>query len=153
MKLVFQSLVSGRTTPTGSCLWYEIVIGAKIESLPSSENYLAGCVGSWKYLFGRWNCLHFEDSWTNFKWFRFFIIWKMSINFMGRKTILRLVRSMISLSWVEEWYCVKVPHIYSEVNCVAHKFAHIVSCYNIYDFWFNETPIIIQDVLYDDFYN
>lgn len=44
LKLVFQSLVSGKNTPRGSGLWYEIVIAAKNESLPSSANYLAGVV-------------------------------------------------------------------------------------------------------------
>ncbi|KAK9940509.1 hypothetical protein M0R45_017167 [Rubus argutus] len=42
LKLVFQSLLSGKTTPRGSGLWYEIVIAAKNESLPSSANYLVG---------------------------------------------------------------------------------------------------------------
>ena len=47
----------------------------------------------------------------------------------------------------------RVRHIYREANCVAHRLAHIASLSNIDELWLEETPSIIEDVLYEDYCN
>lgn len=41
-------------------------------------------------------------------------------------------------------------HIYREANSVAHRLAHLVSLSMLDDFWLDETPTIIEDVLFED---
>ncbi|XP_062021093.1 uncharacterized protein LOC133737577 [Rosa rugosa] len=40
--------------------------------------------------------------------------------------------------------------IYREANGVAHRLAHLASVDYLDDYWLDETPVIIQDVLYED---
>ncbi|XP_061990636.1 uncharacterized protein LOC133709048 [Rosa rugosa] len=46
---------------------------------------------------------------------------------------------------------VKIRHIYREANGVALRLAHLASMFVIDDVWVDETPAIIQDVLYEDY--
>lgn len=41
-------------------------------------------------------------------------------------------------------------HIYREANGVAHRLAHLASVSYVDDLWLNETPSIIEDVLFED---
>lgn len=47
--------------------------------------------------------------------------------------------------------CIK--HVYRVANCVAHRLAHIASHSSIDNFWIDEMPSIIEDVLYEDLYH
>ncbi|XP_024163879.1 uncharacterized protein LOC112170820 [Rosa chinensis] len=40
--------------------------------------------------------------------------------------------------------------IYREANVVAHRLAHLASVNYLDDYWLEETPVIIRDVLYED---
>lgn len=48
---------------------------------------------------------------------------------------------------------VLVRHINREVNGVAHRLAHLASCSCIDDLWLDETPSILEDVLFEDLCN
>ncbi|XP_024171590.1 uncharacterized protein LOC112177537 [Rosa chinensis] len=43
---------------------------------------------------------------------------------------------------------VRARHAYREANGVTHRLAHLASLFSINDVWLDETPAIIQDVLY-----
>lgn len=43
-----------------------------------------------------------------------------------------------------------VRHIYREANCVAHRLAHVASFSIVDDCWIDNTPSIIEDVIYED---
>ena len=47
----------------------------------------------------------------------------------------------------------RVSHIYREANGVANRLAHLASCSFLDEFWVDETPVSIQDVLYEDLCN
>ncbi|PRQ31856.1 putative ribonuclease H-like domain-containing protein [Rosa chinensis] len=46
---------------------------------------------------------------------------------------------------------VRILHTYREANGVADRLAHLASVVTIDDVWLDETPAIIQDVLYEDY--
>ena len=45
---------------------------------------------------------------------------------------------------------IHIRHIYREANGVAHRLANLASCSFLDDLWLDETPAIIQDVLFED---
>lgn len=46
---------------------------------------------------------------------------------------------------------VKVRHIYREANAVANRLAHKASFSSVDEFWIDDTPSFIEDVIYEDF--
>ncbi|XP_024169850.1 uncharacterized protein LOC112176244 [Rosa chinensis] len=55
--------------------------------------------------------------------------------------------------YITAFQSVRIRHIYLEANGVADRLAHLASSGFIDDVWFDETPAIIQDVLYEDYCN
>ncbi|XP_061990640.1 uncharacterized protein LOC133709052 [Rosa rugosa] len=55
--------------------------------------------------------------------------------------------------YMSSFQSVRIRHIYREANCVADRLAHLASLFYIDDVWLEETPAIIQDVLYNDYCN
>jgi hypothetical protein len=45
---------------------------------------------------------------------------------------------------------IKCQHIFREANSVAHRLAHFASFSYLDDLWLDETPSIIEDILYED---
>ncbi|PRQ54504.1 putative ribonuclease H-like domain-containing protein [Rosa chinensis] len=45
---------------------------------------------------------------------------------------------------------VSLQSIYREANDVAHRLAHLASSGYVDEYWLEEAPVIIQDVLYED---
>lgn len=45
---------------------------------------------------------------------------------------------------------VNVQHIFREANCVAHRLAHAARFSTVDEFWIDNTPSIIEDVIYED---
>lgn len=56
-------------------------------------------------------------------------------------------------SYMMAFNFILVRHIFREANCVAHRLAHIATFSALDEFWLQETPSIIEDVLFEDFYN
>lgn len=48
---------------------------------------------------------------------------------------------------------IQVKHVYREANGVAHRLAQFACFSSLDEFWINETPSIIEDVLYKDLCN
>ncbi|PRQ45142.1 putative ribonuclease H-like domain, reverse transcriptase zinc-binding domain-containing protein [Rosa chinensis] len=55
--------------------------------------------------------------------------------------------------YLSAFQSVEIRHIYREANGVAHRLAHLASYLLLDDIWLDETPAIIQDVLYEDYCN
>ena len=53
--------------------------------------------------------------------------------------------------YLSAFQSVRIQHIYCEANCVAYRLAHLASVDWLDDVWLDETPAIIQDVLYEDY--
>lgn len=54
---------------------------------------------------------------------------------------------------MDEFLSVLVSHIYCEANGVTHRLVFIACSPTINELWSNETPVIIQDVLYENLCN
>ncbi|KAL6186127.1 hypothetical protein ACLB2K_042248 [Fragaria x ananassa] len=52
--------------------------------------------------------------------------------------------------YMETFRLILLRHIYREANGVAHRLAHLARSSSLYEFWVDETPDIIQDVLMED---
>lgn len=48
---------------------------------------------------------------------------------------------------------ISTKYVYCEANCVSHRLAYIASLSTIDEFWSDETPSIIEDILYEDICN
>lgn len=46
-----------------------------------------------------------------------------------------------------------IRHIYREANCVANRLAYVASFNTIDEFWLNDTPSIIEDVIQEDLFS
>ena len=56
-------------------------------------------------------------------------------------------------TYMESISSVQVQIVHREANCVANRLAQLASSSSIDYIWLDETPAIIQDVLYDDIYH
>ena len=56
-------------------------------------------------------------------------------------------------SYLRAFSSIDICHIFREANGVAHRLAHIASSSFTNEFWLEETPSIIEDVLLDDVCN
>ncbi|XP_024158692.1 uncharacterized protein LOC112166150 [Rosa chinensis] len=54
-------------------------------------------------------------------------------------------------SYMTAFQSIEIRHIYREANGVADRLAHLASLFALNDVWLEETPAIIQDVLYEDY--
>ena len=54
-------------------------------------------------------------------------------------------------SYMEAFNFILVRHIFREANCVAHRLAHTATFSALDEFWLQDTPSIIEDVLFEDF--
>ncbi|KAL6193575.1 hypothetical protein ACLB2K_034659 [Fragaria x ananassa] len=52
--------------------------------------------------------------------------------------------------YMEAFRLILLRHIYREANGVAHRLTHLARSSSLYEFWVDETPDIIQDVLMED---
>jgi ribonuclease HI len=43
-----------------------------------------------------------------------------------------------------------IRHVYREANRVAHRLAHVASFSSVDELWIDDTPSIIEDVIYED---
>ena len=48
---------------------------------------------------------------------------------------------------------IQAHHIFRETNCAAHRLAHTANFSAMDEFWLEEIPAIIEDVLFEDFCN
>lgn len=55
------------------------------------------------------------------------------------------------LEYMSECSSFHIKHVYSEANGVAHRLTHFASLFDLDEFWLDETPFIIEDVLYEDY--
>ncbi|PRQ31117.1 putative ribonuclease H-like domain, reverse transcriptase zinc-binding domain-containing protein [Rosa chinensis] len=55
--------------------------------------------------------------------------------------------------YLSDFQSIEIRHIYREANGVAHRLAHLASYLLLDDVWLDETPAIIQDVLYENYCN
>ncbi|PRQ34116.1 putative ribonuclease H-like domain-containing protein [Rosa chinensis] len=56
-------------------------------------------------------------------------------------------------SYLTSLHSIKISHVFREANGVANRLAHLASSKFLNDVWLEEAPVIIQDVLYEDFCN
>lgn len=52
--------------------------------------------------------------------------------------------------YLRSFNSIVIRHIYREANGVAQRLTHVISFSRFDDFWIEDTPSIIKDVLYED---
>ncbi|XP_061993525.1 uncharacterized protein LOC133711410 [Rosa rugosa] len=56
-------------------------------------------------------------------------------------------------SYLTSLHSIQITHVFREANGVAHRLAHLASSAYLDDVWLDEAPVIIQDVLYENYCN